>query len=114
MSWLRSLITTVAAFAILASAGTDATERVNINTADAATLASVLNGVGLRKAEAIVRHRETNGRFDKPADLANVKGIGSAILAKNADKIIVSEAGSEDAKAKTGKQPPASAPTDDM
>ena len=36
-------------------------ETVNINTADAETMARVLNGVGLKKAEAIVQHRETHG-----------------------------------------------------
>ena len=34
--------------------------QVNINTADAATMARVLNGVGLKKAQAIVEHRELN------------------------------------------------------
>lgn len=99
MAWLRTLTTTVAILATLAAGGAVA-DRVNINTADAATLASVLNGVGLRKAEAIVRHRETNGRFDKPEDLAKVKGIGSAIVAKNAHRIVVRKADEEAAEAK--------------
>lgn len=66
-------------------------ERVNINTADAATLASVLDGVGLKKAEAIVAHREEHGRFDSPEDLARVKGIGEATVRRNADKIRISD-----------------------
>ena len=60
---------------------------VNINTADAATLAQVLDGVGLKKAEAIVAHREAHGRFDSAEDLARVKGIGEATVRRNADKI---------------------------
>ncbi len=60
---------------------------VNINTADAATLARVLDGVGLKKAEAIVAHREAHGRFDSAEDLARVKGIGEATVRRNADKI---------------------------
>lgn len=91
MAWLRSLTITIAVLATLAAVGA-AADRVNINTADAATLASVLNGVGLQKAEAIVRYREANGRFDKPEDLAKVKGIGPAIVAKNADRIVVRKA----------------------
>ncbi len=91
MAWLRSLTITIAVLATLAAVGA-AADRVNINTADAATLASVLNGVGLQKAKAIVRYRETNGRFDKPEDLAKVKGIGSATVAKNADRIVVRKA----------------------
>ncbi len=61
---------------------------VNINTADVATLAS-LSGIGESKAEAIVAYREANGPFAAPADLANVKGIGEATLAKNADRLTV-------------------------
>ena len=66
-------------------------EKVNINTADAETIARVLNGIGLKKAQAIVRHRETHGRFDSAADLTAVKGIGESIVEKNADKIVVSD-----------------------
>ncbi|MEC7376487.1 MAG: ComEA family DNA-binding protein, partial [Pseudomonadota bacterium] len=61
---------------------------VNINTADVATLAS-LSGIGESKAEAIVAYREANGPFAATADLANVKGIGEATLAKNADRLTV-------------------------
>lgn len=50
---------------------------VNVNTADAKTLAKELNGIGLSKAEAIVAHREKNGPFKSADDLARVKGIGA-------------------------------------
>lgn len=72
-------------------------ERVNINTADAAALARVLDGVGLKKAEAIVAHREAHGRFDAPSDLARVKGIGAATVERNADKIAVSDSPDDEA-----------------
>ena len=67
--------------------------QVNINTADAETIASVLNGVGLKKARAIVEHREHHGRFDAATDLTKVKGIGEATVTRNAAKILVSSAG---------------------
>lgn len=67
--------------------------QVNINTADAATIASVLSGVGLKKAQAIIEHREQHGRFDAATDLTKVKGIGEATVAKNAAKIVVSTEG---------------------
>lgn len=67
--------------------------QVNINTADAETIASVLSGVGLKKAQAIVEHREHHGRFDAATDLTKVKGIGEATVAKNAAKIVVSAEG---------------------
>ncbi len=90
MALFRTLLAIVAmVFAGFAAAETS--EVVNINTADAETIARVLNGVGLKKAEAIVQHRETHGRFDSAADLTVVKGIGESIVRKNADKIVVSD-----------------------
>lgn len=56
---------------------------VNINSADAATLAAQLNGVGQARAEEIVRYRETYGKFGSIEELAEVKGIGQSTLAKN-------------------------------
>ncbi|MEW5756864.1 MAG: helix-hairpin-helix domain-containing protein [Pseudomonadota bacterium] len=57
--------------------------KVNINTADAATLAEHVKGVGLKKAEAIVQFRNENGPFKSVDDLAKVKGIGEEIVEKN-------------------------------
>jgi competence protein ComEA len=56
---------------------------VNINQADAATLADRLNGVGLKKAQAIVSFREQHGPFKSVEELVNVAGIGEATLEKN-------------------------------
>jgi len=49
---------------------------VNVNTADAQTIAKELNGIGLSKAQAIVAHREKNGPFKTAEDLAKVQGVG--------------------------------------
>ena len=64
---------------------------VNINTADAVTLARALDGVGLSKAEAIVEWRETHGLFDSPEDLVQVKGVGERILQLNRHNILISD-----------------------
>jgi competence protein ComEA len=56
---------------------------VDINTADAKTLARELQGVGMAKAEAIVSHREKNGPFKSADDLAKVKGVGKKIVEQN-------------------------------
>ena len=56
---------------------------VNINTADAATLAAELTGVGPALAEAIVKDRAEHGNFDSPEALARVKGIGDRIVEMN-------------------------------
>jgi competence protein ComEA len=53
---------------------------VNINTADAATLAGALRGIGLKKAEAIVAYRSEHGPFKSVDELVNVKGIGERTL----------------------------------
>ncbi|AFJ47950.1 ComEA family DNA-binding protein [Shimwellia blattae] len=57
--------------------------RVSINSASAEELAEILNGVGLKKAESIVRHREANGPFKTPESLSEVPGIGTALVERN-------------------------------
>lgn len=82
-SLMLSLALTASAFA----AG-----KVNVNTADAATIASTLNGVGESKAEAIVAYREAHGPFKSAEQLAEVKGIGLKTVEKNRDRIEVGPA----------------------
>ncbi len=62
---------------------------VNINQADAATLAAELNGVGASKAEAIVSYRKKHGAFKTVNDLVKVKGIGHKIISKNRKNILL-------------------------
>jgi competence protein ComEA len=64
---------------------------VNINTADAATLAAELDGIGPALAEAIVRDRTENGKYDKPEALMRVRGIGNRVIELNKDNILVSD-----------------------
>ena len=64
-----------------------APESVNVNSADAETLAAVLDGVGQARAEAIVDYRNDNGRFVELYDLANVKGIGDRTIELNEERI---------------------------
>ncbi len=56
---------------------------ININKADAITLAENLNGIGDAKAKAIIAYRSENGDFAAIADLVNVKGIGSKLVERN-------------------------------
>jgi competence protein ComEA len=100
---LKTLVLT-AALAGLAHAGAPAAERVNINSADAATLDRVLVGVGPSKAEAIVAYRKANGAFRSAEQLASVKGIGLATIERNRDRIVVAGGGAAaPAKAAPGK-----------
>ncbi len=59
---------------------------VNINTADANTLAQ-LKGVGAKKAEAIIAFRKANGAFKSIDQFADVKGIGEKTLEANRKNI---------------------------
>lgn len=66
-----------------------AAEKVNINTADAATIDRVLVNIGPSKAAAIVAYRKAHGAFRSAEQLAMVKGIGLKTVEKNRDRIIV-------------------------
>jgi competence protein ComEA len=65
---------------------------VNINTADATTLAAELTGVGPALAEAIVKDRTEHGKFESADALARVKGIGARIVELNRANILVGDA----------------------
>ena len=79
------LKTLVLSLALTASAF--AADKVNVNSADAATIAAALNGVGEAKAEAIVAYREEHGPFKSADQLAEVKGIGLKTVEKNRELI---------------------------
>jgi competence protein ComEA len=64
---------------------------VDINRADAATIAKELNGVGASKAKAIVEYREKNGAFKTADDLGKVKGIGPKMIERNRANIRTGE-----------------------
>ena len=61
-------------------------QQVNINEADADTLAT-LKGIGKDRALKIIEFREQNGPFQKPEDIMKVKGIGQKIFEENKDLI---------------------------
>jgi competence protein ComEA len=64
---------------------------VNINTADATTLAAELTGVGPALAQAIVKDRAEHGKFDSPDALTRVKGIGQKVVEQNRANILVAD-----------------------
>ena len=73
---------------------------VNVNSADASTLAKELDGIGPAKAQAIVEYRQKNGPFKSPDDLLKVEGIGERVLDMNRGNIQVGGGGTAAAKAK--------------
>ena len=55
---------------------------VNINQADAEEFDKYLDGVGEKKAQAIIDYRDKHGQFKSVEGLTNVKGIGPGLLEK--------------------------------
>lgn len=101
---LHSLLLSFALMGTALAAGP--AEKVNVNTADAATIDRVLLNVGPSKADAIVAHRKANGPFRSLEQLAMVKGIGLKTVEKNRDRIVLGGA----AAAPAGKGKPAARP----
>ena len=64
---------------------------VDLNKADAETIALELNGVGTARAQAIVDYRNEYGAFDSEEELLNVTGIGRHILEVNRANIMLSK-----------------------
>jgi len=84
---IKSLITILATglFSIWAWA----MQPVDVNSASAEEIAEALKGVGMSKAEAIVRYRNENGQFKHVDELVNVKGIGIRTVDINREYILL-------------------------
>lgn len=82
---VKQLLATLALLPVIAWAGP-----VDLNTADAATLARELKGIGPARAEAIIAWREANGPFKSPEDIVLVQGIGERVLEDNRALLSVS------------------------
>ena len=104
---LKSLLAVTAlSLALLGNAF--AAEKVNINTADAATLDRVLVNVGPAKAEAIVAYRKAHGALRSAEQLAQVEGIGLKTVERNREMIVLG-GGAAPAKPAAAKAPLAAA-----
>ena len=62
---------------------------VNINTASAEDMAQSLKGIGVKTAQAIVAYRDSEGLFESPESIMQVKGIGDFTYEANKDAIMV-------------------------
>lgn len=84
---IRPVFVSLSVFTL--TAGVALAETVNINRADADTLAEELDGVGDTRAAAIVEYREANGGFSSVDALTEVSGIGPATLEDNRERLSV-------------------------
>lgn len=84
MSKLKALCTVGL---LLSSLARSAADRLDLNSADAETLASIIVGIGPAKAAAIVEFRSHHGPFKSVDDLLLVKGIGEATVANNRERL---------------------------
>ncbi len=78
---------------------------VNVNTADVATIAKELDGIGKAKAQAIVEYRQKNGPFRAPEDLLKVEGIGQKVLDQNRGNIRLDKAATAAGANQPAKKP---------
>ena len=79
---------------------------VDVNHADASTIATSLDGIGMSKAQAIVAWRDSHGAFKSVDDLRQVKGIGEKTLDRNRDAIRLSGGAKVAANAKSNTPAP--------
>ena len=86
---LRSLMLIGLLGTALGNPSAFAAEPVNINSADAKTLATTIDGVGLKRAEAIIEHRNVHGPFTSVEALREVPGIGLKTVSANKSKLTV-------------------------
>ena len=99
MHTVRSLLVTLACLSSLFAAPRVLAEPVNINTADATSLARELIGIGDTRARAIVEYRKQNGPFRSIEELALVKGIGPRVIEQNRANLRVEPARAADRRA---------------
>lgn len=77
------IIKIIALTALILFTGLVNAGQVSINTSDASKLALELNGIGVKKAQAIIDYRKKNGPFTTIDELEKVKGISAKTIEKN-------------------------------
>ncbi len=105
---MRSLLAAFAlALCLVVATPVIAGAPVDINRADAQTLAASLDGIGLAKAKAIVDYRQAHGPFRSADQLTDVKGIGARTVERNRANILLNGARPAAVAAKPAVRPAA-------
>ena len=105
-SFVKSSVLLSLLLAALFAGSAAASDKVDVNTADAVTIDRVLVNIGPSKAEAIVAHRTANGPYKSLEQLAQVKGIGLKTVEKNRDRIELGASGAAGKKATAAASAP--------
>jgi len=95
---MKTILAAISLVLILFTAQVSIAEPININQADAKTIAKNLKGIGEKKAEAIVAYRDLHGPFKNHKALTAVKGIGAKTVEKNRDDILFEPASNKQSK----------------
>ena len=61
--------------------------QVDLNTAEASSIAHLVKGIGEKRAEAIVKYREAHQGFKSVQELALVPGIGKRFVEHHATEL---------------------------
>lgn len=88
---MKMLSRMLVAVTLLVASHLAAAATVNINTADASTLAANITGVGEKRAQAIVKYREEHGPFKSVDELTQVKGIGLKLVDQNRENLTIKD-----------------------
>jgi competence protein ComEA len=94
----KLFLTTTLLASLFAAPTLFAGEMININKADAAAL-DTLDGIGAKKAEAIVAYRTEHGDFKALEDIKEVSGIGDKLFDKIKGSISLTDAANTTDKA---------------
>ena len=86
---MKKIFICLIVLSVFAGSGSLLAAPININHATAQELAENLQGIGIKKAHAIIEYREKIGGFQSQKQLLNVKGIGAATLQKNEANILL-------------------------
>jgi len=91
-SFFAAMLIVLAPFTLSAqeiSANSSDAVKIDINSADAQTIAKGLVGVGMVRAKEIVAYREMFGNFESLDELTAVTGVGEATVDKNRHLLLV-------------------------
>jgi competence protein ComEA len=91
-SFFAAILIVLAPFTLSAqeiSADPSDAVKIDINSADAQTIAQGLVGVGMVRAKEIVAYRDMYGNFQSLDELTAVAGVGAATVDKNRHLMLV-------------------------